>query len=235
MNKILTDDSYWSLQKVESVKWQEERYLKNGKVWGTEPGPTVAYSSNFFFGSGKRNILVIGCGYGRECMYFANNGFDVTGIDFSFEAIKMANEWNDIEGFNNLKFYQGNALQLQFKNQSFDAIFSHKVFHQFNKNDRKIMISEIYRVLGKSGVFVLSDLSITDPEFGNGELIEENTFIRPDPNKIYRPIHFVSKDNLSEFYQFNLRDVSEVSEWETHPGENTEHKHEFLRISGEKV
>ncbi|RZN63358.1 bifunctional 2-polyprenyl-6-hydroxyphenol methylase/3-demethylubiquinol 3-O-methyltransferase UbiG [Methanonatronarchaeum sp. AMET6-2] len=40
----------------------------------------------------KGKALDIGCGAGRNSIYLAENGFDVTGIDISSEALKIARE-----------------------------------------------------------------------------------------------------------------------------------------------
>lgn len=228
----ISDTLYWEKQKDEGRRWQEDRYRNHGMVWGTEPGPTVPYAVEVFKRLGVKKVLVIGCGYGRECFLFREKGFEVTGIDFSHEGIKLANDWLGTIGGDSLRFIQGDALQLNFADNEFDAIFTHKVIHQFNSDDRIRMVSEMYRVLKQNGVFVLSDLSIDDPDCGRGRLIEEDTYIRPE--KEYRPIYYLSERSLSIFNSFMVFGTAHFDEWETHPGENTAHRHGFIRITGLK-
>lgn len=224
---------YWEIQAIEGKKWQESRYQNNGLVWGKEGGPTVEYATQYFKQQNVKRILVIGCGYGRECIYFADHDFHVVGIDMSAEGIRLAHEWLTQEYRDNVRFLIGNALDLEFSNDSFDAIFSHKVFHQFNQQDRSMMLNEMHRVLSPHGVFVLSDLSVSDPEFGIGVEVEKHTFERE--KRAYRPIHFMDANSLQEFSAFELVDVREIDFWETHPGEKVEHKHVFLRVTGRKM
>jgi ubiquinone/menaquinone biosynthesis C-methylase UbiE len=40
-------------------------------------------------GSGSR-LLDLGCGPGRDAKYFSNEGFDVTGVDFSSAMLEIA-------------------------------------------------------------------------------------------------------------------------------------------------
>jgi len=44
-------------------------------------------------GSDKKTILDIGCGAGRFCIPLAERGMDVTGVDYSNEMIRMAEEY----------------------------------------------------------------------------------------------------------------------------------------------
>ncbi|OAB33783.1 class I SAM-dependent methyltransferase [Paenibacillus glacialis] len=223
---------YWEKQKDQGKQWQDERYRSHGMVWGREAGPTVPYAVKIFSRLHVKKVLVIGCGYGRECFYFKDQGFDVTGIDFSLEGIKLANEWLSESEGGTLKFLKGDALQLEFEDNEFDAIFTHKVIHQFNLADRKRMISEMDRVLKPNGVFILSDLSVEDPDCGRGRLIEPDTYIRPE--KEFRPIHYLSESSMDIFSQFTVLGTVQFDEWENHPGENTAHKHVFMRVTGLK-
>ncbi|WP_060859479.1 class I SAM-dependent methyltransferase [Paenibacillus riograndensis] len=224
-------EKYWEQQAVEGKRWQEKRYRNNGMVWGTEAGPTVEYAKNFFGEHKFKRILVVGCGYGRECIYFADNGYQVTGIDFSDEGIKLAKKWLE-EQDRNIIFEQGDALHLNFQDKSFDAVFTHKVFHQFRNSERTQMMREIHRVLKIGGGFFLSDLSTSDSEFGVGTEIEHNMFERE--KRPFRPLYFIAKEHLEEFQIFSSIRTEELEYWETHPGENCEHKHAFMLVSGLK-
>lgn len=225
-------NTYWAQQKLLGKEWQEKRYRENKMVWGTDPGPTAPVAEVFFSQHRLRKLLVIGCGYGRECIYFARKGFEVTGVDTSLEGLKLAREWMTRERVMNIKFELGDALNLHYDEANFDGVFTHKVLHQFNREDRQAMMNEIHRVLRPGGLFFLSDLSVSDPEFGSGEEIESRTFERP--HRPYRPIHFLSMDHLEEMEGFRLVHVEEVGHWEIHPGESTEHQHFFLQIIGQK-
>jgi SAM-dependent methyltransferase len=223
--------NYWDLQPYESKKWQENRYKRFGFVWGDEPGPTAKMAAQLFEEKGCKNILVVGCGYGRECVYFYEKGFKVTGIDLSEEGIKLAKHWSQEKKLN-IDFYVDSVLDMKHPNDGYDAVFSHKVFHQFRYKDRKKMIEECHQVLKDNGILFLSDLSVHDAEFGIGVEIERNMFERP--HRPYRPIYFLSKDHLDEFDVFDIEEVKPFSYLESHPGESTEHEHHLLIIVGRK-
>lgn len=228
------DNNYWEVQQKKGKEWQEKRYRENKMVWGTDPGPTTITALSEFRKSNKniKSVLVIGCGYGRECFYFHKNGLDVTGVDTSVEGIKLAVKWAEELNINNIRFKVDNALNLSFQSESFDGVFLHKVYHQFNEEARKQLLLEINRVLKKDGMLFLSDLSTKDPEFGKGIKIDERTYEKID--RPFRPIYHLSALNLEEFNTFSLIKTNEIDYFETHPGESTEHKHVFLEVIGKK-
>jgi len=94
-------------------------------------------------------ILEIGSGNGRDSIYFGKHGYDVTGIDISPDATKIANENNDLS---NVKFQVGDAERLPFKDNSFDAVYSLSVLHS---TDLEKSIKELSRVLDSGGLSVL--------------------------------------------------------------------------------
>lgn len=56
-------------------------------VWGTEPNRYVA---DFASGLGPRRVLDLGCGQGRNAVWLALQGHEVTGLDLSDTAIEQA-------------------------------------------------------------------------------------------------------------------------------------------------
>jgi len=105
------------------------------------------------------SILDVGCGSGRDSIFFAENCFDVTGIDISEEAIKKAKESAEKQNLK-VRFDVMDVEELSYKDETFDAIYSNAVLH-FTK--LKESGAEIYRVLKKNGIaFITIILSTTD-------------------------------------------------------------------------
>lgn len=73
--------------------------------------------------SGK-SLLHLQCHFGQDTLSWARMGADVTGVDFSSEAIKLARELNDELGLN-AQFVESNILELDGKlDQQYDIIFT---------------------------------------------------------------------------------------------------------------
>jgi len=97
-------------------------------------------------------ILDLGCGNGRLIELLKDRKIDYTGIDNSKELIGLAKG-----KYPNQKFLIGNALNLPFKNNSFDVIYSIAVFHHIpSKKLRLKFLKEARRVLKKDGKIVLT-------------------------------------------------------------------------------
>lgn len=104
-------------------------------------------------GSRKKKILEIGCGNGRDSLFLAQNGFNVTGIDLSREAIRLArknSKTSKIRG--KVSFKQADAEKLPFPARAFDGVYSIGVLHSTNLGKS---LSEIARVLKTGGVALL--------------------------------------------------------------------------------
>lgn len=85
--------------------------------------------------------------------YFGMAG-QITGIDFSQNMLNIAKE--KAKGFDNIEFMQGDALNLPFEDETFDACFVG--YGLRNLVDLKKGISEMKRVTKKGGYVVNLDL-----------------------------------------------------------------------------
>jgi tocopherol O-methyltransferase len=52
--------------------------------------PLPTKLASFLEDKGARNVLEVGCGYGRACFYLRDNGCDVVGVDLDRVQIKSA-------------------------------------------------------------------------------------------------------------------------------------------------
>ena len=100
--------------------------------------------------------LEIGCGIGKTTNLLAEKypSLIITAIDYDLGQIKIANKNKKLK---NAKFQQGNAVNLKFKNSSFDYAIETNTFHHI-KNYSKA-IKEVYRVVKKNGTFYAMDIS----------------------------------------------------------------------------
>ena len=100
----------------------------------------------------------VGCGIGGPCRMLADEfGCQVTGIDLSEEFIRTATKLSDLVGLSDhTTFVCGDATDLPFKDQSFDAVWTQHV--QMNVKDKVKFYSEIYRALKDGGTFIYYDI-----------------------------------------------------------------------------
>jgi len=101
-----------------------------------------------------KNILEIGCGGGQNSIVLAKWGAKPVGIDISEEQIKHAKKLANKEQVD-VAFHMGNMEDLSaFKDQSYDIVLSS--FALDHVDDPMRTFQETYRVLKKSGLFVLA-------------------------------------------------------------------------------
>jgi ubiquinone/menaquinone biosynthesis C-methylase UbiE len=101
------------------------------------------------YNSGKR-VLEVGCGRGSLSCYFSDAGYDCTLLDLSENVIEIAKQ---IFQKNELTatFKVGDALDLEFADNSFDIIFSVGLLEHFEEVEK--VISEQIRVLDRGGIW----------------------------------------------------------------------------------
>lgn len=112
-------------------------------------------------------ILDLGCGNGRNSIYIAEQGFEVCGVDFAVNMIKIARE-KTIESENQAtpSFIQADIMELPFKNQTFDAaLFIAALHHIPNEDYRLHTLEELYRCLKSDSQALVSVWAFDQPRF----------------------------------------------------------------------
>lgn len=96
------------------------------------------------------NSIEVGCGSGRMSSFLAKDGFDITLVDFSFKAIKIA--LKNMELIKKTpKAVLGDGFKLPFKNSAFDLVVSGGVLEHFENPIP--MMKEMIRVIKSNGIF----------------------------------------------------------------------------------
>jgi ubiquinone/menaquinone biosynthesis C-methylase UbiE len=104
--------------------------------------------------SGKR-ILEVGCGRGGGASYLTRtlNPASYVALDLNTTGIEFCRRRHHIPG---LEFVQGNAEDLPFPSESFDAVINVESSHCYPHFDR--FLNEVRRVLRPGGMFLYADL-----------------------------------------------------------------------------
>lgn len=97
------------------------------------------------------SILDIGCGAGRDSLYFTSKGFNITGIDASDSMLKLYQE-NTGQSAIKISFEQINY------NQKFDAAWANASLLHVDYNDLKDILVKVNKSLKDDGIFCASFL-----------------------------------------------------------------------------
>ncbi len=112
--------------------------------------------------SGKR-VLEVGCGHGGGASYLMRtlHPASYTGLDLNPTGIAFCQKRHNVAG---LEFVKGDAEDLPFPDQSFDAVInieSSHLYHQFPR-----FLDEVARVLRPGGHFLYADFRFADTVAG---------------------------------------------------------------------
>ena len=108
----------------------------------------------------NKKVLDVGCGWGLYAITLAKMGAVVYGQDINEDYITKAKQLIasiELEG----TFKVGNAKELLFEDNFFDAVFSGDFFEHKTLEDKKAVIKEVYKVLKPGGIFVIKTPNLT--------------------------------------------------------------------------
>lgn len=117
--------------------------------------------------------LDVGCGSGALTIAVAKRnpqaemvGVDRWGKDYASYNISLCKHNAEAEGVKNVSFAKGNAIKLDFKDETFDAVVSNYVYHNITGNNLQTILLETLRTLKKGGTFVIHDI-FTKANYGD--------------------------------------------------------------------
>ena len=116
--------------------------------------PWVLQTIEKELGKGPKKVLDIGCGAGFLSNAMALNNHQVDGIDMSEESLKIARKYDTTKTAN---YQYGNAYELPFENDQFDAVCAMDFLEHVEEPDR--VIQEASRVLKPNGIFFFHTFS----------------------------------------------------------------------------
>lgn len=137
--------------------------------------------------------LDICCGAGTNAVYLAQKGFEVTGIDISSKAIEYAKQKAEQANVK-IRLMVQNFLKLSFNDEEFDFVFDMGCFHHVEVEDRNTFIKEVYRVLKKSGTYLLVCFSYRNGPAWNHFTKEQIVQLYSNYFKIKKNKHIASRE-----------------------------------------
>ncbi len=108
-----------------------------------------------------RRVLDLGCGWGEDAVWFAEQGACTVGVDVSPQMLFLARELASRRGVGGqVSFVRAAAESLPFGNESFSAVFGRGTLHHV---DLSGTLGEVYRILKPGGIAVFSEPLADNP------------------------------------------------------------------------
>ncbi len=149
----------WSISAYKAFSYDGTRQLSKQVVEGT---------AKFMDLPEGGKCLDVGCGSGALTIAVAKRnpkasvyGIDRWGADYASYSNLLCVQNAKAEGVVNVKFTKGNAVKLDFPDESFDGVVSNYVYHNIAGKNKQDLLLETLRTLKKGGTFAIHDLMST--------------------------------------------------------------------------
>ena len=152
------------------ARWNE-RYDRNMYIYGKEP---TAFLKQKMDGLKKGKVLVLAMGEGRNAVYLAQNGFDVTGVDISEVAIEKCNELAK-EKNTTVNAVVADLTDYDMGEEQFDLITK---FYYYEPS----IFPQVIEALKPGGMFILEQFSIDHLKYR-----ETSDFGPKNPDYLIKP------------------------------------------------
>lgn len=208
----MSDSSAKEMRDRQAAHW-EAMYTQKPEMFGSSPSYAARMAADLFKREGVSRVLELGGGQGRDTMFLAKSGFDVTVLDYAQTGISAIESKAEEEQVTSLVTAIQHDVRspLPFEAEVFDACYSHMLFCMaLTKNELAGIAREIARVLKPEGINVYTARNTQDPDYGTGvsggeNLFEINGFV----------IHFFDEGMVSQFAEgYELLSIEEFEEGE---------------------
>lgn len=190
--------------------WQAT-FIQKPEMFGRDPSEPAVRAAERFKQEGKVRLLELGCGQGRDTLFFGSSGFHVTAADYSQAALDAVAAKARSAGLAHLIGTQRLDVRgpFPFPDGSFDGCYSHMLYCMaLTTPELERLSREIWRVLRPGGLNIYTARQTGDAHRGTGihrseEMWEVGGFI----------VHFFDRDKVAHLASgFEIVGIDEFEE-----------------------
>ena len=131
-------------------KFYDDKYHAEELFWGKRPSSIARILFQMYPPHEEQKLLDIGCGEGRDSIFFAQNGYQVTGFDSSAEGVKKS-----LARAQELKlsidFFQADINEYRLQD-FYDVVYASGALHYIPRPLRKEIVSNYKRFTNPGGI-----------------------------------------------------------------------------------
>lgn len=132
----------------------EKRYTGDEYYWGKKPSGFALKVLHCLPASESTKLIDIGCGEGRNAVFFARNGYEVTAFDVAESGVKKTKQLAK-EANVSLDVFLADLTEFRLK-KKYDIVFAHGVLHYLPPELREELLDNFKSHTRKNGINVLS-------------------------------------------------------------------------------
>ena len=194
-----------SFRKIVSIDKTIDFYNKNAENYCSKTigiDLTQIYEKFLKYIPKQGAILDLGCGSGRDSLYFLNNGFDVTSMDASIEMVKLSSK------LINQKTIHRKIEDIDFKDK-FDGIWACASLLHINKNATVDVYNKLLSALKIEGILYASY------KYGTNTMVKEERYFKNyDENSFSEMMKNIQSLEQIEFWTtLDLRQEGNNQKW----------------------
>ncbi|AZK48252.1 methyltransferase domain-containing protein [Paenibacillus lentus] len=196
----------------------EEVYLTQDYYWGTEPNKECYQVLQRMPPTKPVKLLDIGCGEGKDAVFFARNGYEVTAFDVSDAGIEKTKRLADQCGVE-VNVFKADILDYRL-DRHFDVVFASGVFHYIKPEFRQEIFENYKQFTNQNGMHFLN-------------VFVNKPFIAPPPEKEPNAYKWYSGELLGHYQDWLIQESSEIVFDCNSSG--IPHKHAMSKMIAQKV
>ncbi|MNB81152.1 Tellurite methyltransferase [compost metagenome] len=173
----------------------EDVYKTQEYYWGTEPNKACYQVLQLMPPTRHLKVLDIGCGEGKDAVFMARNGYEVSALDISDAGIEKTRRLAEKNGVH-VNVFKADIQDYRL-NTHYDIIFSSGVLNYIKPDFRKEIFDHYKHYTNEGGLHVLN-------------VFVNKPFIAPPPEKESNSYKWHSGELLAHYHDWLIKDSSEV-------------------------
>ena len=144
---------------------------------------------------GKKSLIDIGCGNGRDTFFFAKKISKVTSLDKSNKVIKKNNYYAKKNNYKNINFIKSDVVKKNILNKKkYDYIYLRFFIHTINYLTQKKLFKLLNRISKRDVSLMMFEFrTINDPLAKKGEIISKYERINDHYRRFIKPKSFIKE------------------------------------------
>ncbi|WP_433945514.1 helix-turn-helix domain-containing protein [Paenibacillus sp. SN-8-1] len=196
----------------------EKEYRTQAYYWGTEPNSACYQVLKLMPPTRHLKLLDVGCGEGKDAVFFARNGYDVSAFDVTDAGIEKTKSLADKVGVH-VNVFKADILDYRLETH-YDIIFSSGVLHYIKPEYRRDIFDNYKQFTNEYGIHVFN-------------VFVNKPFIAPPPEKEPNAFKWYSGELLTHYYDWLIKDSSEIVFDCNSSG--IPHKHAMTKMIAQKI